>query len=1038
MIYPAIRRVASALTFLVLCTPALHAQLSGTYTVGTNGDFETLSEAVDNLNGKGVDGPTTFRLLNGGYFEQVRIAHVPGAGAENPIVIESESGDPESVVLSYDHPGSSANNNEHVLRIDSTEHLTLRNLTLSNQGSVYGTGVRLFGASDVTLEDLIINLQPDTKFVQQLNAAVHLVNAPRTTIRRCRLSGGYAGVFALGFNQSPDGLIVEGNTIRNIGTATHAVGIVAENNADILLARNDIEIRDGNGIYLKDIENRFRIEANTILVRPIGFGGGIQLTDCAAGTERSRIANNAVLVVDGDTLTACIGIAVSGVTNADFVFNSVHLSNFNTTRFQSTSNAVISFSGFDNDSLRIFNNIFSNTRGREVILYPVGNTVYESDYNDIYTTGDILGRIPSGTAPNLDSIRRSTGQEEHSFSTSPCYESRSSLRTHSSLLDNAGRPFAGVTIDIEGNQRNPLAPDIGAFEYTFSPHGMRGAYTIGEKGDYRTLREALEDLHVRCVEAPVELLLDNGVYEERNTLKEIPGTDEQNTITIRSGSEDRSNVILTHDFQYPGDHILRLQDAGDLVIRDLTFRANDTIFNGVTLHVAGHSHDISVEQNAFENGPEGKSDRNTTHIYSGEDDRPDNILIRDNRFSGGYSGINFSNCFGFDCEESDRVSGTTVTGNTFLLNDTGAPSRLAVSLQHHRSPVISRNDIQSIGTGISLAQCDGFLRIRNNRIDVAGSSFAGSSVATGINIVFPGTMEPFGLISNNMIRVHDPVYDSGGTTTLVGMTLGQSKNLFALYNTVVVGDSAGTSVALTVPFGTDSVVMFNNILANYGGGPALRIKFVERFYREFGIDNNLLYSTGDTIAVWNDTGRTSLAEIRAILGTDSNSIVGEPQFLSERDLHIGAASPAVRAGRSTNSLFIGDTDYGYLIRHDIDAEERSTERPEIGADELDLIGVVFPPLYMEPAGLELRLTGEHPVRSTGTIDFRLPEPGVVRIAIVNVRGEILQVLLDEVRGTAQQTLVFPTDGIPAGPYWVVATSGTEMAVEPIIIEGDHP
>ena len=163
----------------------------------------------------------------------------------------------------------------------------------------------------------------------------------------------------------------------------------------------------------------------------------------------------------------------------------MHISNGNTDRFQSTGNTAASFSGFNNDSLRIYNNIFTNLQGREVITYPLSNAIYESDNNNFYTDGDLIGTAKGVRTPTLDSLQRKTEQDLNSYSIPPCYSARDDLRTHSELLDGAGRPFPEVTTDIDGNPRDPVNPDIGAYEYDFAPNGLSGTYRVGPGGDYR-------------------------------------------------------------------------------------------------------------------------------------------------------------------------------------------------------------------------------------------------------------------------------------------------------------------------------------------------------------------------------------------------------------------------------------------------------------------------------------------------------------------------------------------------------------------------
>lgn len=1022
---------------LFLCKPA-HAQLSGLYTVGSGGDFRNLTEAIEQLNRKGVQGPTTFQIRNGRYEEQVKISSVRGASDQNPIIIESASGNPRDVTLFYQHVGASANNNEHVIRVDSTDYVTVRNLTIENPGEIYGTGLRIMGAAHTTFSGNIVQVTPKPQFAQPLNSCIFAINAPDLVVQHCVLDGGYAGVHATGLNDSIliANMRIEGNRMSNGALGLGGSGVWLKNYYDVTISGNTITQGDGTGLSIDNCNGQLRIEANRITLRPERFGIGVSVTESHAEAKRSLIANNVVMVVDGDTLTANLGMTFSEITNADILFNTVHVANFNTDRFQSTTNVAVSFNGFNNDSLRIFNNIFTNLRGREVIVYPIGNAYYESDYNNLYTTGDILGRSPSGVGvvPTLDSLQSGSGIELHSYSVSPCYSLRTNLQTNSEVLDGSGRGFPEVPTDINGKDRSPLNPDIGAFEYDFKPNGLSGTYTVGTGGDYETLREAIEELHTRCVEGPVEFALLPGIYNEQNTIKSIPGTSSANTVTLRSQSGNPEDAVLSRQFTWFTDYLLRLKEAENIVLKDLTIQALDTLYSGVSIWLVGKTNNIQFLNNNFLNGTEDVRATNTNHIYSDDESIPANLLVDGNRFLSGIGGVVLSNCFGFDCPDEKRVQGTRVVNNQFLMNDTARDFRSPISVQHHLSPIIDGNTIASYGSGISLTQCAGLVQVTNNKIDVRGTDFA-SSVATGISFTFPSRTEPFGLVANNMVRAHDPIHLPDRMSSLVGVNLGQSKNMFVLYNTIVVQDSVTESVALSIPFGTDSVVLYNNILANYSGGPAQRIKFVERFYKEFGFDYNLLYTTGDTIAIWNDTGRTSLAAIQSVLGTDSNSIVADPQFLSDSDLHIASTSTAVNAGFAINSFVINDIDYTHLIANDIDGEPRGTDVTEIGADELDITRVDIYPGVRNGEHTSLEITGANPLRQHGRVHFSIASLSHVRLAIVDMQGEEMQILTNREYHRGEHSVQFEITKIPAGIYWIALTTQEGVVARKMIVLG---
>jgi hypothetical protein len=86
-------------------------------------------------------------------------------------------------------------------------------------------------------------------------------------------------------------------------------------------------------------------------------------------------------------------------------------------------------------------------------------------------------------------------------------------------------------------------------------------------------------------------------------------------------------------------------------------------------------------------------------------------------------------------------------------------------------------------------------------------------------------------------------------------------------------------------------------------------------------DNNLVYTPG-TYGMFAEF-YTTLADWRTGTGRDLHSIVADPLFLSNIDLHIVGNSPARGAGLAAA-----------VVTRDIDGQLRDDLNPDIGADEL--------------------------------------------------------------------------------------------------------
>jgi hypothetical protein len=423
---------------------------------------------------------------------------------------------------------------------------------------------------------------------------------------------------------------------------------------------------------------------------------------------------------------------------------------------------------------------------------------------------------------------------------------------------------------------------------------------------------------------------------------------------------------------------------------------------------------------------------NGTEIVASNTDRPfpitrlDSVVIESNTFVNTERAINMSRCFGFGCDTLSAARNTVIAGNTFLRTDTLRPTGTAIVLAYHDAPVISGNDISGSGTGISLSQAPTNYRIVGNRLDLVTpeNGFGATTTASAIDIGFVQSAPPFGLIANNMIRLRDPVRQDTAVPNLFGIGVGQSKNVFLLYNTVLIEDSASTSHALNIAFGSDSITALNNILVNDGGGPATRIKFIERFNSTFNLDYNLLFTTGDTIAVWNDTGRTDLDQVRPILsGSEEHSLVARPTFVSGTDLHLVPASIGIALGFPVPD-FVPD---------DIDGDIRSFEAPDIGADEVVTVSV-------EPAGTVgqlvengLRLvpnpaSGSLHCTATGGSHLTGQYEIVSASGVICIHGEF------EIDDADLVSWHVHLENLPAGIYWIrVPVSSGPAATKRFVI-----
>ncbi|HID40165.1 MAG TPA: hypothetical protein EYP36_11725, partial [Calditrichaeota bacterium] len=137
-----------------LNTAFTYAQLSGSYTVGSGGNYNTLAEAADALRTQGVNGAVTFNVLSGSYNEQIYLNDIDGVSQANTIVFQSQTDNAADVEIYFQQENSS----NYIVYLDSTDNISFKNLTFTSSGTAYG---RIFildnGVNHFQLSGCVLN-----------------------------------------------------------------------------------------------------------------------------------------------------------------------------------------------------------------------------------------------------------------------------------------------------------------------------------------------------------------------------------------------------------------------------------------------------------------------------------------------------------------------------------------------------------------------------------------------------------------------------------------------------------------------------------------------------------------------------------------------------------------------------------------------------------------------------------------------------------------------------------------------------------------
>ncbi|MFB6317172.1 right-handed parallel beta-helix repeat-containing protein [Saccharicrinis sp. FJH54] len=864
--------------FLLFSTSKLSAQLSGTYTIGSGGDYSTFSAAVSALTNDGVSSAVTFEVLTGNYSEQVVIPAISGASASNTITFQAQSGNAGDVILSYTATGSGDN---YVVRMDASSYITVNNLTLSAFGAAYARVVEILNASHhITMSNVVLNGNASATS----SGSQYLVTANNTVITNllfdnCTFNEGSIGVYLQGFNGSnlSGSNIIQNSTFNSVGYYS----VYAQYQNNIQLTDNEV-IAGDNGFYLQTCQGEQKILRNIINCKDYG----LNIYSCTGGsnlvTDPGLIANNMI------TASNNYGAYIYNSNYQNFYHNSINMTsgNANTVGFYI-------YSGGNNN---VVNNSFAHMGYGVAAQVQSASSVNELDYNNYFSNGNYLVEWGTDGIYNLADFQSASGKDVHSVSVYPGYTSNSDLHTMTPWLDGKGTFLGDVAQDYDGENRDGSTPDIGADEFTpdaANTTPLAGHYTVGGSSpDYATLADALSDLLVKGVSDSVFLDFRNGNYSIRQTIYTIPGSSMDAPVVMQSESGNHDNVIL---YNYATDandnYILHLHGADFIHFRNLGFSGNtDNSAYSRNIALTGGVNHFKMEGCKL-NGSQNSS--TYAALLSGQTALYNSRLIEGNIFNGGGFGIYTSGI-----NSNTRSMNAVIKNNEF--ND---QRNYALQVQYEDDINVTDNMVSApSGNGIYLHTCNGEIRVLRNMVQTSSyglniySCTGGSNLANG-----PG------LIANNM------VYSSNN----YGLYSYNNSNQNFYHNSVNMTSSNTNTVGFYIYSGGNNNVV-NNSFVHMGYGVAAQIQSASALNE---LDYNNYFSNGNYLVEWGTSGVYDLAEFQSNSSKDAHSVSVYPGYSSNTDLH--SMSPWLD-GKGT---YVSD------VTQDFDGENRDGSTPDIGADE---------------------------------------------------------------------------------------------------------
>jgi photosystem II stability/assembly factor-like uncharacterized protein len=417
-----------------------------------------------------------------------------------------------------------------------------------------------------------------------------------------------------------------------------------------------------------------------------------------------------------------------------------------------------------------------------------------------------------------------------------------------------------------------------------------GTYIVGSGGTWDSPSAAYYNMYAEGICGPVVLLVKPGTYTSDFDIYEIPGSSEQNTITVRPYNGDSLSVKFQYTNSYYG------------AVGYTFFGAKHWIFERVRFNAQGPFTLIAI-------GSDSRNVRFEGVTFQSND--ADGLYINLNGHYG-CSNIVFDNCHfsGKKSNISVNFQGTQVWDNLQIINCIFPDfSTLALSLSGTRNLVVSNNSFgypSNNGKAIVLDYTNSGALISNNVL-IGGrqGSFTFNSGLLG--------NEERSLFCNNIV---DQRMTSSPTSIICNL---QSDGIDVINNTFR-GRLAESGDVIIYSGGLDNQIK-NNIFSLEGSGTIISLQS-EQVDSGF-IDNNMYFASIDDSYSVGSLIIDNFTEWKETTGLDSNSFYFEPSFVSATDLHL------VDDFIADNN---GSGDWLDIVSLDIDGEPRNNP-PDIGADE---------------------------------------------------------------------------------------------------------
>jgi hypothetical protein len=486
--------------------PQSNPLLTGTYKIGTTGDFPTIDSAFNKLSIDGIAGNVTLELVDTlyttlsndyGFFLN---GPIPGAGSNSRVTIKPAAnknvtlqGNGYSVLFFYNTSyvtidgvglkgatslrihslqNTQYNTNDGITFLNNSTHNVIQNINVECEDYTrLGCGILLWHYSgDFTPDSNLVQ----NNFVKKAAIGISVISffyrVTRDTIRGNIIGSETDSLISWGINLAfGQYTVVENNIIQNIRYSPSLVynpGIVSLAGVGDIIRNNvvhNVKVDSGN------------------------YGGiGILLNGTAIYSGvNNEVYNNMIYDIQSsspETSARVSGIEMRYQYYPKVYYNSVYLSG---TGANAKGSAAL-YMGNNCSHVYVNNNILVNTRDESPYcasaIYDYDASNLTSDYNDLYYEPNQYNCLVNAGGIDYYTLAewQTMGKDFHSYTEMPHFvEPYLHIDgTIATSLNSGGTPIGGIDSDFDNDTRNATSPDIGADEFDGIASGVDEEFAL--------------------------------------------------------------------------------------------------------------------------------------------------------------------------------------------------------------------------------------------------------------------------------------------------------------------------------------------------------------------------------------------------------------------------------------------------------------------------------------------------------------------------------------------------------------------------------